>query len=592
MIDYDLIIRNATIIDGMGNSRYTGDLGIVGSRIAAVGEVTGKGTREIDGSGLVMCPGFVDAHSHADRALIKEPHFYNLIMQGITTFAGGNCGSSPAPLCTTKDQSDLKEDESGADKWKTFGEWLNSAEKIPIGANYIPLVGHNTIRQAVMGCDYKRKATTEELAAILSHVREAMQSGAFGLTTMLDPGGTSFHASREELVQAVKIAAEYGGVYSPHTRHHQNQWTTDSIDDEGYGVFFGEKGELTAGRYHGLVEAVEIARQAQAKLHIAHLTPAYSIPMPHPQHLDNALARATLEDIIDSAEQEGIDISFNVLPCEHSIGGETSLLNAVTSSSPVQEMIKDKSRQELSECLSDPDFREDLKTVFKSGAVKFGMLNPCTDPYWFDCYTVLACENPDFSDRDLGDIVRKRYSGDIIEMVYETSYDTLLDILQSDLKATWALIKDKREYGVLDVFLSHDLGIPATDTVQVYSPTSQGNVEQLYGMSPSFGNMLIHFLVTMVKEKGVLSLETAVHKLTQFSADRIFDITDRGIIKEGAYADLVLIDWNGLTDNRDFRNPAKTPDGIKYVIVNGKIACDNGVYTGEKSGSVIRKLKK
>ena len=147
-------------------------------------------------------------------------------------------------------------------------------------------------------------------------------------------------------------------------------------------------------------------------------------------------------------------------------------------------------------------------------------------------------------------------------MVYETSYDTLLDILQSDLKATWALVKDKREYGVLDVLLSHDLGIPATDTVQVFSPTSQGNVEQLYGMSPSFGNMLIHFLVTMVKEKGVLSLETAVHNLTQFSADRIFDITDRGIIKVGAYADLVLIDWNGLTDNRDFRNPAKTPDGI------------------------------
>ena len=579
-MEYDIIIKNTNIIDGTGRDEFKGDIGINNERIIALGDISGKAKKEIDGSGLITCPGFIDIHSHVDTTIYKYPEAFNLIMQGITTFVGGNCGFSLAPF-KNAEQAKIMKNTFAIDyplEWESFGEWLNAITEKGLAVNYVPLVGYSTVRDAVMGADNKREATPEELKEITSLVVEAFESGAFGVSFILDPGSSAFHSSRHELIEVVKIAKKYNGYFTPHTRHHQNQWPVDKIEDEGYGLFYGYKGEIITGRYHGLLEAIEISRSAgNTRLHISHLTPAYIIPQPHPETLDVAIAIATLEDIIDKAKREGIDISYNVLPSEYSIGSEAYIINEFMNKPYWKNNF---SKEEFISKLGDKNFKKSISDTIISGEFKFGMINPVTDPYWFDCYRITKCKNKKYEGKVLGEIIREKYYNNIINMVYNESLNLLFDIL----------IKDKREYGVLEEFLRHPLGIPGSDTLLSLPPNINMDIpKSFYGISPLFYGMFIHFLRIMVKEKKVLSLKEAIMKITSFPAKKVLIITDRGVIKKGAYADIVMMDFDKLRENEDFRKPHKTPEGIKNVFVNGKIVCENGTYIGKKAGKVLRK---
>jgi N-acyl-D-aspartate/D-glutamate deacylase len=581
---HDIIIKNTNIVDGTGKRSFTADIGIKGEKISSIGTVDGSSREVIDGTGLTACPGFLDVHNHTDLWLYKHPEAFHLVMQGITTFAGGNCGASPAPF---KNKVSVERFKSSwgldyAFDWNSFGEWLDTVSGKGLAVNYIPLVGHSIIRNDVLGEDTKRISTPEEIEAIKDLVEEAFESGAFGISTMLDPGSPVFQAARDELVEIVKISKRHNGVFVPHTRHHQNQWVTDNIEDERYGLFFGHKGEIISGRYHGLLEAAEISKSAGfSRLHIAHLTPAYIIPQPHPRKLDEAIARATLEDIIEKPANEGIDISFSVIPSEYSIGSEKYILDEFMSKKPWKGNMK---KEEFISKLKDIDFREDMKRTILSGRFKFGMINPVTDPYWFDCFRITGCINKEYINKDLGEIVRHKYNNNTIEMVYNRSIDILFIILGEDPQAKWSFIKDKREYGVLETFLNHPLGMPGSD---IMYPGALESVP-LYGTSPLFYGMFIHFLRVMVKEKKVFTLEEAVRKITSLPAEKVFGIRDRGVIKRGAYADLVLMDFKNLRENEDCKHPHKTPDGIEYVFVNGKAVCKKNTPTGIRPGKVLR----
>lgn len=188
---YDVLIKNTKIIDGTGKPAYKGSIAIKGEKIVAVGKVKGDAATVLDGTGLITCPGFIDPHSHADTTIMNYPLAENLIMQGITTFVGGNCAMSLAP---TKDM--------------TFGDWLFKVEKEGISLNYIPLVGHNPIRTMVMGEDYRRKATQAEVKEMKKYVEEAMKSGAFGFSTFGDPAPSHF-ADLDEIVELAKVVTKY-----------------------------------------------------------------------------------------------------------------------------------------------------------------------------------------------------------------------------------------------------------------------------------------------------------------------------------------------------------------------------------------------
>ncbi|MCJ7564792.1 MAG: amidohydrolase family protein [Candidatus Aminicenantes bacterium] len=259
---FDVLIKNTTVVDGTGAPAFKGDIAIKGERIYALGKVSGDAGIVIDGTGLISCPGFIDPHSHGDNGLLKFPAAENLIMQGITTFVGGNCGQSQAPQ-----------------KGLSFDQYLAMVEKTGISVNFAPLVGHNQIRSLVMGNDFKRKATPEEISRMKEFVEEAMKSGALGLSAGLDyyPGE---YAGEEELVPLTKIAGEHGGLFVLHQRHRNSDWP-GTPEEWKYGVYHGPIEDVWIGRYRGVWEALEISKKAHVPLHIAHICNIYRIMGQH-----------------------------------------------------------------------------------------------------------------------------------------------------------------------------------------------------------------------------------------------------------------------------------------------------------------------
>lgn len=592
---YDILIKDCQVVDGTGKPAYKGSIGITGTRITAMGDLRETSKVTIEGKGLVACPGFVDPHSHADRAVMHDPVAGNLLAQGITTFAGGNCGSSLAPLNPGEYAGELIKNSGAPENssWTTFGEFLEYVKDHTIGPNYIPLVGHNTIRRSVLGRNYAKESTASELSKIKDMLKESFESGAFGVTMGLDGNMPGHFAGIDELVAVASVAREYGALFSPHTRHHQNQWPADEPLESAYGIFDAPAGEIITGRYHGLIEAVEICRMAGLpRLHIAHMTPAYIIPQPHPGYVDEALARATIEEIIEKAEAEGIDITYNVIPSENSIGGRQKIIDAFFGKTMnLPRWIREMDPETFSRELKNAPFRQRVRNLMLSGKMKVFMVHPLTDPYWADDYMVLDCSVREYENRTIWELAREREAGYTIKAVYEESFNVLFDILSKDPDATWTLVKDKRELGCYHVFLAHRLGLPCTDYVHPPAAKASDSPSQrtIYGIAPSLCTMFLKYLDTMVTRKKILSLEEAIRKITSFPAVKIFGLTDRGVLREGAFADVVVMDFENLEVPEDYRNPHQVSRQVKNVIVNGKVAYENGKTTGIRNGMVLRK---
>jgi len=592
-VSYSTIIKQAIIVDGTGKPRYRGDIGLQGEKIVSIGSIRSRAEKIIDCTGLIASPGFVDPHSHADLSILGCPQADNLVVQGITTFAGGNCGISLAPLRDKKQFEELARvwHLDVELSWRDFGEWLVAVEDECVSVNYIPLVGHNTIRGAVMGDNFSGKADASQIGQMRQYVSEAMDQGAFGLSVGLDAAMTGHFARREELIEIASAAAERGGIFTPHTRHHQNQWPADSHDEVGYGLFHGPKGEIITGRYHGLLEAVEIAREASCQdLHIAHLTPSYVMPQPHPAYLDEAMAAATLNEIIDAAQSTGLNATFNVIAWEQSIGSELPMIKSFFSSQLVlPQWLRSMGKGDFVKGLREQTFREQLRELIMTGKFKFGMLNPATDPYWMDCYRVVGCSDKAYVGKNIGELARQRSPNDIFRAVYKASFDTVFDILQEDPDTTWALIRDKREYGALSTFLRHASGMPCTDVPVFRSDYADADAFYGYGVSPSAFGLFPHYIRRFIREEGVLGLEKGIEKITSLPLRKVFGVQDRGMLAEGMYADMVIFDYEHIHEHNDFHNPTAYPDGIRYVFVNGSMVFDGDETTGEKPGKVLRR---
>lgn len=592
---FDLLFREATIVDGTGAPARAGSVGVLGDRIAAAGRLDGAtGAREIDGRGLVLAPGFVDSHAHQDLNILQAPRAENLVQQGVTSFIGCNCGHCRAPLrgqqyaARWNEYFGLEPDDCVPATWSTFGGYLDAVEANGLAVNFVPLAGHGAIRLAVMGEDFKRRATAEEVEAMRGHLREALDHGAFGLSVGMDYEGELADPDAE-VVELLRLVQERDGFFAPHTRHLDYRIWVDDPEDFGYGRSHLFREDSWLGRYHGVVEAVESATLAnKVRTHIAHFPPAWAIFPPHPDSLARAVAQATLEEFIDKPRSQGVEVSFNVLAADFTAGSRSPILNSFYN--PIillPQWLRDLPKGQFVERLKLPAFRRRLKEVIYSGTFKFGMLPPRIDPYWMDCFRIASCQIREYEGLTVGEIARRRSPHRAMEAAYNQSIEAVFDMLVADPNTTWDFILDKRAGPIVqEVFLQHPAGYPCIDSASL--PATQPT-EGLSRLPPLYFGAFPNYVDVMVKQKGLLTLEQAIQKACAQPLQEIARVPDRGVIREGAYADLILFDLERIRLTGTYAEPTLPTDGLECVVVNGRIAYEAGRHTGVLSGRVLRR---
>lgn len=593
---YDLIIKNTKIIDGTGSIAFSGDIAIRDSKIVSIGEIKDEANRIIDANGLYTCPGFIDPHCHPDMTLLILPMCHNFIMQGITTAIGGNCGLAQAPKRAstgdnTKKRVDFEGWDSGLKKDLSMADWLKKVSRKGISINYVPFVGHNTIRSYVMGDDFRRHARPEEIEEMKTLVENGMKNGAFGLSTGLDYDPSEY-CNTDEIVELTKVAKEYGGIYVSHLRHCQSQWATDDPELYGYGVFHGEIEEAWVGKYLGLMEAFEVGKRANIPVQISHIYTVYLMQQPHPDFLEEATTKATLW-LVDKAVEEGVDVSFDVIVSDTTISPINPLINEFLLSR-LQKLswLREYSKEKFINSLSEPKFREKLKKLYREGFMKFGMINTKADPFWMNRFRITDSKNPSYVNKTVGDLSNE-YNKHSLELIF--------DMLIEDPEIKWIQFAEDRAINnkTLPFYLNHPLGMPCTDMtalppidfpIENFKKVGVGIPEEFLNAInvPHFYGMFADYIGRFVRDKNALSLENAIQKGTSFVAER-FGITERGILKPDYYADILIFDYNTIRMTGDLSNPRQAPEGIEYVIVNGKITYENKKHTGIKAGKVLRK---
>ena len=540
-MSYDLLIKGGRILDGAGNPWYHEDLAVADGKIAAVGKLPQEDAeRVIDAEGLVVAPGFIDAHSHSDGGVLVYPQMESTLAQGITTVVAGQCGGSPAPI--DPDMRELLEERYTKQMppgiefkitWTTFDEYLNRMEEVGVGANIAHHVGHSTVRIAAMGFD-ARQPTEAELEEMRRLTEEAMESGAYGLSTgLIYPPG--MYATTDEIVELAKVAARYVGVYDSHIR--------------------GEGATLLKA----VAEAIGIGERAGLPVHISHHKAAGKSVW--------GMSVETLR-MMEEARSRGVDVTFDQYPYR---AGSTSLVTLLPP------WAHDGGMEKLLERLGDEEDRVRMRRDIETGLP--GWENFAGALGWENIMIsyVRTEENKAAEGKNLVEVKEMRGEPDEFTALYK--------LLLEEEGAAGMVIFAMQEEDVRRI-MKHPLHMVGTDASSVAStgPFAMGKPHpRHFGTYP-------RILGRYVREHGVLRLEEAVRKMTSFPAQR-FGILDRGLLRPGMWADITIFDPETVIDHATYQDPHQLPDGIPYVIVNGIVAVDKGRCTGALAGKVLRKKK-
>ena len=510
---YDVIIKNARIVDGTGAPWFLGSVAIREGRIAAVGAAVEDAKLSIDAKGMVVSPGFIDAHSHSDDPLLKNPLAESKVRQGVTTEVIGQCGASAAPRTLAMRSDDTE-------GFQSFAEYVQLLTTRGVSLNVVPLVGHGNIRAMVMGYD-NRPATEQELEDMCAMAEKCMQEGAAGFSTgLIYPPGS--YASHAEIVAMAKSVAKYGGIYATHMR------------DEGAGLLASVR------------ESIDVAREASIPVQISH----------HKVCGEESwgLVKESLK-IIDEARAEGLDITLDQYPYIATATGLKVIIPQWAHSGGHAAM-----RERLLDPQEGPKIRAEI--------IK-------TEKRW-DWILVASCKHEK----------NKQYEGknalEIAEMVGKEPVDACLELLLDEDFSVgmvrFAMCEEDVEHVLIHpaVMVGSDAGAKAT-----YGSLSEGKPHpRSYG---TFARILEKY----VRQRGVLSLEEAVRKMTSLPATR-FGLWDRGILRPGFKADVVVFDPDKVTETTTFTHPHSYPLGIPYVFVNGELVINQGEHTEKKPGEVLK----
>lgn len=582
MAEYDILIINAMIVDGTGKKPYRGSLAIKGERIAAVGEVDGNADKTVDAKGSIVSPGFIDVHNHADLSILYYPDAEGFVKQGITSFIGGQCGGSTGPygdyvsggmvlvdlfqklnpamyypgghVKREKLNAHHKEMYGWEVDWSTMGEFCKKVEEFGTSPNYVPMVGHGNVRVMSMGMDYRRAATPEEIEAMKPHLRQAMEDGCRGMSVGRDyPPG--FWAVKDELIELNKIVAEYDGVYQSHSLRTGLRQSR-------------RPGEFPPAKIGGILEAIDVGRQAGTAVQISHLGPLYDVYPGGNKMMAEAASKATLQAVTDAIE-EGLDVSFDLIPNTGGYG-LFAVNHLISVLLPWLKIAG--TPEQLAKALHMQDFREEIKATIWSG--KWYTLNPNINPRWSMGRKIAESKEESYLEKTVSDIAKEKGFDPL---------DALLDIIQTDPYTKLHAMNFANPNKAM--FYKHPAMMAGTDTLAI---NTEWKVESppWYGPSQNSFNGFAAYFEDVVREGKILTIEQAIHHVTELPAKK-FKLTDRGVLKPGAYADVVIMDLDRVKDMSTSLDPAVYPDGIDHVFVNGEQVVDDMKHTGAKPGKVL-----
>ncbi len=500
---YDLIIANGKIIDGTGNSWYHADIGIKDGKIIFIGKLTGaQATKTIDATGRIVSPGFIDVHTHIEGSEVRIPTAGNFILDGVTSVITGNCGGSSLDIAA----------------------YFRKTDSVKTSINIATLIGHNTVRRAVMGESARNPEDYEQRQMELL-VEKAMKEGAVGLSTgLIYVPGT--YAKTKEVVGLAKVAARYGGVYASHIR------------DEGDSVSFA------------LDEAIAIGEQANIPVQISHFKVTYK---PNWGRSEHTLAQ------VEEARKRGIEVTIDQYPY---------VASSTTLNTTVPNWVFSGGRDSVRWRLRNKVTRAKIKTEMVETLAKKNMSDYS--------YAMISRYGPDST-----------YNGKNISMVNK---------LRGRKSTPW-----NEAETILEL-------ISATERVQmVYFSMNEDDLRRIlqypFNMFASdagiarFGSNMPHpraygtnarVLGTYVRELQMIMLEEAIRRMTSLPATK-FNIRDRGLLREGMAADILVFDENTVGDRATFEKPHAYSVGFDYVIVNGQITAEYGKHTGARNGMNLKR---
>lgn len=568
-MNFDIVIKNGKVIDGTGNPWFKSDLGIKDGRIAKLSPTPLKEADiVIDAKGSLVCPGFINLHSHTDGSILRHNNAENCLAMGLVTELTGNCGSSVAPL-TEEYREHLKETRRqtlnmmGVElDWITLGEWMKRLEKKGIGINIAPLVGHGTLRACAMGVEGKggeRVVPTEdEMSKMKEMLDLALKEGAYGLSTGLNyaPGR---NALTTELVELARVVAKYGGVYASHMRCE------------------GDKLLEATGEF------IEICEKAGIRGTISH----------HKASGSNNYGKACeTVRMVERARARDIDIIIDQYPWRY--GGTTKSLGARAKLVLPEKGLEISTREELVEGLRNQDTWEILKSEIHERREKELELHKIrkkelqerggwtSTPYakYVSGTILYSKNNPELENKSYEEVAKAFGKEDI--------WEGIRSLLISDEGYTSAGGEPYSEDDIITI-LKYPWNTVSTDQYAMDNSkvSRQDAADALAMQHPRGWGTYAKILGKYVREEKVLTLEEAIRKMTSLPA-RFLGLQDRGIVREGFWADLVVFNPEKVKCLATYADPHLFPEGIPYVFVNGQVAIDKGKPTGALAGKALR----
>ncbi len=530
-VEFDLLLCGGSLLDGTGVPRRLADVGVRGERVVAVGDLRQReAQRREDVSGLFVTPGFVDIHAHSEVTLLVDPRAASKVHQGITSEISGQCGLSAAPLLgQARDEFCVWAARWELEpSWRSLAEFLEIIESRGTALNFGTLTGHGNLRNAAMG-GAAGSPTPSEQDAMASMLAQSLQEGALGLSSGLfyTPGS---YAGSAELAALGRVAAAHGGLYATHIRNEGRRLET------------------------ALQEAMDVARASGVRVQISHLKLA---SRDHWGQTERVLT------LLDAAAAEGLDLGWDQYPY-------TAAATTLDAAVPPQFHVGGK--KALLQRLQTPQDRAQIVHAITTD-VQGDWENLTTDSGWDNLLLSYHPTRPDLVGRTLADIAAANGADPL-----ETALDLILETEAQALIVDFCM--DEHDVATI---LRHPSTIVVTDAeaLAVDGPLSVGAPHpRTYGTYP-------RVLGRYVREQELLTWEEAIHKMTGMPAGRL-RLRDRGVVREGAYADLVVFDPDTIADTATYADPHRYPEGIHHVLVNGRFVIRDGAQTEERPGRVLR----